>query len=69
MPAPSDPEFADDARELLTRVERHDVRCIVVEGDATRMRFSAADLPGLPSRLASEWTHTKTFGPVRLYER
>jgi hypothetical protein len=68
MPDSSEPAFADYERELTARITSRDVRFIVLEGDATRLRFSIDQLPALNAWLHAAWTETHRFGPNRVYE-
>jgi hypothetical protein len=68
MPAVSEPDFAGYDEALTGRLQRFNVKYIVVEGDATRLGFSVGQLPRFSAALASDWTLTRTFGPNRVYE-
>jgi len=68
MPAVSEPGFSAYDEALTERLQRFEVRYIVVEGDATRLGFSVGQLPRFSGALASDWTLTHTFGPNRVYE-
>jgi hypothetical protein len=68
LPDVSELAFDDYQADLISRVERQDVRYIVVEG-RRRMGPTLDQLPRFNMWLKESWCETQTFGATRVFER